>query len=113
MKSAIGSHAARAGSSSEAVLFVGKKLEPAQETLLVDTLNWQLKRDDRLPKDEAVKWEYPRANLTSQEVVLSGYGRLRDAATGPDGCVYVLTSNRDGRGSPQSNDDRVLKACQG
>jgi hypothetical protein len=57
-------------------LFVGKKLEPAQETLLLDTLNWQLKRDDRLPKDEAVKWEYPRANLTHQEFVLWWWGTL-------------------------------------
>jgi len=49
--------------------------------------------------------------VVSQEVVLSGYGRLRDAVAGPDGCLYVLTSNRDGRGSPQAGDDRVLKAC--
>ncbi len=37
------------------------------------------------------------------------YGRLRDAVVGPDGALYVLTSNRDGRGSPRSGDDRILR----
>jgi glucose/arabinose dehydrogenase len=37
------------------------------------------------------------------------YGRLRDAVVGPDGALYVLTSNRDGRGSPRQGDDRILR----
>lgn len=37
------------------------------------------------------------------------YGRLRDIVTGPDGALYLLTSNRDGRGSPQNDDDRILR----
>lgn len=37
------------------------------------------------------------------------YGRIRDVAEGPDGAIYFSTSNRDGRGSPASNDDRILK----
>jgi glucose/arabinose dehydrogenase len=77
-----------------------------QQTLLVATLSGQALR--RFLIDPAQP-----GHATSQEVVLSGYGRLRDAETGPDGCVYVLTSNRDGRGSPQASDDRVLKLCPG
>ncbi len=37
------------------------------------------------------------------------FGRLRDVTVGPDGAMYVLTSNRDGRGRPHEGDDRVLR----
>jgi glucose/arabinose dehydrogenase len=40
---------------------------------------------------------------------LTGYGRLRDVVMGPDGYLYVSTSNRDGRGTPAQEDDRVLR----
>ena len=44
---------------------------------------------------------------------LDGFGRLRGARFGPDGCLYLTTSNRDGRGSPRANDDRILRVCRG
>jgi glucose/arabinose dehydrogenase len=47
------------------------------------------------------------------EVLLDGYGRLRTVRVGPDGALYVLTSNRDGRGSPEDADDRVLRVTEG
>ena len=36
-------------------------------------------------------------------------GRLRDVVAGPDGALYVLTSNRDGRGEPRPGDDRIYR----
>jgi glucose/arabinose dehydrogenase len=48
--------------------------------------------------------------VVAHEALLQGrYGRLRDVISGPDGALYVSTSNRDGRASPPPNDDRVLR----
>ncbi|RDJ32761.1 MAG: PQQ-dependent sugar dehydrogenase [Crenarchaeota archaeon] len=48
--------------------------------------------------------------VLSSEALFSGeFGRLRDASVGPDGHLYILTSNRDGRGGPAVNDDRILR----
>ena len=48
--------------------------------------------------------------IISDESLFSGqFGRLRDISVGNDGYLYMLTSNRDGRGSPTPNDDRILR----
>jgi glucose/arabinose dehydrogenase len=48
--------------------------------------------------------------VVSQENLLSGkYGRIRDVAEGPDGNLYFSTSNRDGRGTPANDDDRIIR----
>ncbi|MDG4766893.1 PQQ-dependent sugar dehydrogenase [Solwaraspora sp. WMMD406] len=41
--------------------------------------------------------------------LVGSYGRLRTVEYGPDGWLWVTTSNRDGRGTPAANDDRVLR----
>jgi glucose/arabinose dehydrogenase len=48
--------------------------------------------------------------VVTQEDLLSGrYGRIRDVAEGPDGYLYFSTSNKDGRGTPAVDDDRIIR----
>lgn len=48
--------------------------------------------------------------VVEREALYRGeYGRLRDVLVAPDGVVYLATSNRDGRGRPASDDDRILR----
>jgi glucose/arabinose dehydrogenase len=51
----------------------------------------------------------PATVLDFQPFFGGRFGRLRDVVEGPDGALYVLTSNRDGRGRPSAADDRVLR----
>lgn len=37
------------------------------------------------------------------------YGRIRAVVVGPDDFLYMTTSNRDGRGNPQEEDDKIIK----
>jgi glucose/arabinose dehydrogenase len=37
------------------------------------------------------------------------YGRLRTVVAGPDGALWLTTSNKDGRGKPTPQDDRVIR----
>lgn len=43
----------------------------------------------------------------STAVYVGEYGRLRDALAGPDGSLWFLTNNTDGRGSPRAGDDHL------
>ena len=37
------------------------------------------------------------------------FGRIRAVVKGPDGFLYISTSNRDGRGEVQAGDDKIIK----
>jgi len=47
--------------------------------------------------------------LSSQKSILSGIGRVRDVVQDTDGNLYVITSNTDGKGFPDSTDDKLLR----
>lgn len=46
---------------------------------------------------------------TSKSYFVGTYGRLRDVEVAPDGSLWVLTNNTDGRGDPKPGDDRILR----
>lgn len=52
-----------------------------------------------------------RADGTAAQprVGLEGQGRLRDVVPAPDGTLWVLTGNTDGRGAPRSDDDLLIR----
>jgi glucose/arabinose dehydrogenase len=79
---------------------------PSGAAVAGDTLYVAALRGERL-------WTVPLdggGGVGRPEAVLAGaYGRLRHAAVAADGALWVLTSNRDGRGDPAAADDRVLR----
>jgi glucose/arabinose dehydrogenase len=46
---------------------------------------------------------------TPTSVLMGTFGRLRSVELGPDGWLWLDTSNRDGRGTPVPADDRVIR----
>ncbi|HXG73926.1 MAG TPA: PQQ-dependent sugar dehydrogenase [Candidatus Nitrosotenuis sp.] len=55
------------------------------------------------------KLEVSEDGVLSQKSILSGLGRIRDASQGPDGYLYVITSNTDGKGFPDKTDDKLIR----
>ena len=51
----------------------------------------------------------PTRVIGNERLLEGRFGRLRDVVTGPDGALYVLTNNRDGRGTPAADDDRIIR----
>ena len=43
------------------------------------------------------------------DYLAGAYGRLRTVVAGPDGALWLTTSNKDGRGKPTPQDDRVIR----
>ena len=50
------------------------------------------------------------AQAGDDEALFEGrLGRVRTVVEGPDGALYALTNNTDGRGSPREGDDRLVR----
>ena len=44
-----------------------------------------------------------------EEHLVNEYGRLRAVVVGPEGDLYISTSNTDGRGTPRNGDDKIIR----
>ncbi|MBD0336870.1 MAG: PQQ-dependent sugar dehydrogenase, partial [Cyanobacteria bacterium Co-bin13] len=85
------------------VIYTGTAIPEWQDSLIIATL-----RSEHLQR-VAFDPQNP-GQVQSHEVYLQGeYGRLRDAVMGPDGELYITTSNCDGRGSCPGEQDKILR----
>jgi glucose/arabinose dehydrogenase len=76
---------------------------PSGGDVVGDTLYVAALRGQRL-------WQVPLSDPGNPTALYEGqFGRLRTAKKAPDGSLWVLTSNRDGRGDPAAEDDRILR----
>jgi len=80
------------------VFYSGDKLE-YKDSLIMATL-----RGSNL-----YKLDVTEEGILSQKSILSGTGRIRDVSEGPDGYLYIITSNTDGKGFPDKTDDKLMR----
>jgi quinoprotein glucose dehydrogenase len=86
--------------------YKGNLMEHLKGDLFVATLRSESLIRIRLQKNE----EYKVTRIErwfSKDYSDGKYGRIRDVVEGPDGALYFMTNNRDGRGTPRSGDDRI------
>ncbi len=54
-------------------------------------------------------FEYNIATKALKEYFQGQFGRIREVVLGPDHMLYITTSNRDGRGNPAPDDDKIIR----
>lgn len=54
-------------------------------------------------------YEYKISEKKLIEHFKNEFGRIREVILGPDNMLYITTSNRDGRGSLKSDDDKIIR----
>ncbi|MCE7063139.1 PQQ-dependent sugar dehydrogenase [Dyadobacter sp. CY343] len=92
------------------IVFYNKNLFPEWKNAILLTT---LKESDL----RILKPDQTGKKIESESIVLDAkYGRLRDICIGPDGSIYVSTSNRDwnpATGFPKPADDQILRLTPG
>jgi glucose/arabinose dehydrogenase len=59
-------------------------------------------------------WQVPvtgNGAAAPQDWFVGNYGRIRSVTVAPNGHLWITTSNRDGRGEPAAQDDRILEVA--
>ena len=80
---------------------------PSGLAIVSDTLFLAALRGERL-------WTvWPDSAREPAAAFEGAYGRIRDVAPGPDGTLWFLTNNTDGRGEPRDGDDRLFQVTLG
>jgi len=89
--------------------YQGERLRHLRGDLFVATLGAEALIRIRLKKEVSNYRVIRIERWFSRDYKRGRYGRLRDVVEGPDGALYFLTNNRDGRGSPRQGDDRIYR----
>ncbi|HMO11588.1 MAG TPA: PQQ-dependent sugar dehydrogenase, partial [Actinotalea sp.] len=97
----------RAGFVDPVVTWRTQDASPSGIAVTADAVYVAALRGERL-------WKVPLVpgspgEVGEPEVALDGLGRLRHVELGPDGALWVVTNNTDGRGSPRDGDDRIVR----
>lgn len=91
-----------------AAIYTGTAIAEWQGNLIIGTLGSKdLHRVVFEAQDGALRVSNHETYLVGEPP--SGFGRLRDVVNGPDGFLYVTTSNCDGRGTCPADGDYVLR----
>jgi aldose sugar dehydrogenase len=90
-----------------AAIYTGAAIPEWKGSLLIGTL--RSKHLHRVAFDPANPRRVARHEVYLQGEPPAGFGRLREVVMGPDGALYVTTSNCDGRGDCPADKDRVLR----
>lgn len=88
-------------------VYTGTELPWGNDVLVASLRGQHLRRLRVEAADPAASDAY---RVTEEEPLLEGVvGRIRALAMGPDGHLYLASSNTDGRGRPSEGDDRVYR----
>lgn len=91
--------------SPSGIAFVGGEYPAIYVASLRGEILWQVPIvGDRAGEPQAVNLSLAAANGDDRNL-----GRLRTIEIAPDGSLWIMTSNTDGRGDPRTGDDRIVR----
>lgn len=85
------------------MLYSGKRNQKWQGNLFFGAL-----RGEGIVRVELDQYD-PKKIIRVEKLSEVQFGRIRAVVEAPDGSIYFTTSNRDGRGKPVQDDDRVMQ----